>query len=193
MNLVKGEAMDLTKDNPGLNEVAIGGGWDLSQGAEAFDLDLFAIPTDATGKFVGDHNKDIAYYNNMTCNGMALDKDNRTGEGDGDDETMSIKLSAVPSQFEKVYVGINIYEGAAKGQRFGQVENSFIRLYDKTKGPASPELARYELRGDFKKYTAVVMGCFYRAKGTEWEFEAIGKGTNGNIKEIADSLPTIHQ
>jgi len=190
MNLVKGEAMDLTKDNPGVKKFAFAAGWDLSQGAEAFDLDIFAVPTAAGGKFTGDHNKDVVFFNNLSAHGIKLDKDNRTGEGDGDDETMVLDLSAVPTGFDEIWCVINIYQGDEKGQRFGQVENSYARIYDAEKGPTSTEIAKYELRGDFKKFTAVVMGKFYR-KGSEWEFEAVGKGTTGSILDVTNAIPNI--
>lgn len=187
MNLIKDEAFDLTKDNPGLKVVALAGGWDVTgPGSDDFDLDIFAIPL-VGGKIESGTDDQIltnvAYFNNKKVHGLELDKDNRTGEGDGDDETIKVTLADIPAKYDSVLLGINIYRGKEQGQRFGQVQNSFVRLYDAEKGPTT-EIAKYELRGDYKKFSALVVGRIYR-KGTEWEFEALGKGTDGSILEVA--------
>jgi len=181
--LVKGEAYDLTKDNPGLKVVAFGGGWDVNtNGGPDFDLDLFGIPLKG-GKLedvpgILDH---ICYFQNMSVHGIKLDADNRTGAGEGDDETIRIDLSAVPAEFDTIILGVNIYMGAENNQRFSQIQNAKVRIYN---SETNAELATYPLREDFKRATAVVVGKLYR-KGAEWEFEALGVGTDGTILDVA--------
>jgi len=50
--------------------------------------------------------------------------DNRTGAGDGDDETISVNLTQVPSDIQKIAFTITIHEAEARNQNFGQVSNS---------------------------------------------------------------------
>lgn len=56
VNLSKGQKVDLTKGNPGLQRVVIGLGWDTNKydGGHAFDLDSSAFLTDASGKVTSD-------------------------------------------------------------------------------------------------------------------------------------------
>ena len=49
---------------------------------------------------------------------------------------------------------------------FGQVRNSFIRIYDIT---TEQEVAKYELEEDFSRETALEFGRLYR-KDNDWRF-----------------------
>ena len=190
-DLVKGEAFDLGKENPSLKILALGGAWDVNtNGGDDFDLDIFAIPlkngtATTAGKLedVPGILNHICYFNNKSIHGMALDKDNRTGAGDGDDETIRIELDKVPAEFTDVILGINIYNGTALNQRFSQIQNAQVRLYN---SETNVEIAVYKLREDYKRSTAVVVGRLYRGNGGLWEFEALGVGTDGDILAVAN-------
>src|SRR3546814_13461301 len=71
-----------------------------------------------------------------------LQGDNRTGEGDGDDEQVKIILSKIPAEIDKVAIAVTIHEGEQRGQSFGQVSNAFIRAVDNKTGT---EIVRYEI------------------------------------------------
>ena len=185
LSLVKNESFDLTKENPGVAKFTFAGGWDVVGAGADFDLDIFAIAL-RNGKLTGtsqsDILKDICYFGNMSVHGFKLDKDNRTGEGDGDDETMTMDLSAIPADIDVVILGINIYQGAEKNQRFSQVQNSFVRIFNPD---TKAELCIFKLKEDFKRSTAVVAGRLDR-KGAEWEFTALGEGVDGSILDVAN-------
>ena len=179
--LVKGQKVDLTKENPNLKHVGFGLGWDVnSSSGAAFDLDAFALICKG-GKITS--NSDIIYFNNLKGPGVTHSGDNLTGAGEGDDEVISVDLSQIPSDCDEVVFCVNIYQADSRHQNFGQVKNSFIRVFDKD---SNNELRRFDLNEDYSANTGVVMGKIYRKDG-EWKFQAIGEGKNGDINQIASS------
>ena len=179
INLSKGQKVDLTKTNPGLVNVTVGLGWDTNKydGGNDFDLDSSVFLLGSNGKCSSE--SDFIFYNNTTGAGGAVvhTGDNRTGDGDGDDEQVNINLSTVPASIEKIAFSITIHEAEARGQNFGQVNNSYVRILNADSGE---EVIRYDLGEDFSIETAVVVGELYRHNG-EWKFNAIGSGYQGGL------------
>jgi tellurium resistance protein TerD len=97
--------------------------------------------------------------------------DNLTGEGDGDDEQIIVKLNSLPSRVNKILFLVCIYQGQSKNQHFGQVDNAFIRACD-AKGK---EIARYSLSNspEFNGMRSMIFGEMYR-HNDEWKFRALG-------------------
>lgn len=179
VNLEKGAKVELTKDNPGLKKLNIGLGWDVKTGGgDAFDLDAFALLTNA-GKFA--EAKNLIYFNNRTGEGVLHHGDNLTGQGDGDDETISLELDKL--KVDDVVLGVNIYKAVERRQNFGQVKKAFIRAYD---ADTKQELAKYDLSEDFSSATGSVLGRVYKHNG-EWKFQAVGEAKNGDLNQIADT------
>ncbi len=182
VNLQKGQKLDLTKGNAGLQNVKVGLGWDINKydGTEDFDLDVSVFLLAANGKCASE--SDIIFYNNLTGgNGSVVHSgDNLTGEGDGDDEEVSIGINSVPSTIEKTVFTITINDSEARNQNFGQVSNAYVRIVDSDK---NEELARFDLGEDFSIETAVVAGELYRHNG-EWKFSAIGMGYQGGLAAL---------
>ncbi|MEE2060120.1 TerD family protein [Rhodococcus artemisiae] len=182
VSLTKGGNVSLTKEAPNLTAVAVGLGWDVrtTTGTD-FDLDASAIATGADKKVVSDQH--FVFFNNMKTPDGSIEHtgDNRTGEGDGDDEVINVDLAAVPANIESIFFPVSIYDGDARSQSFGQVRNAYIRVVDRANGN---ELARYDLSEDASTETAMVFGELYR-NGAEWKFRAIGQGYASGLSGIA--------
>lgn len=182
INLSKGQKVDLTKSNPGLSKVVVGLGWDTNKydGGQDFDLDSSVFLLDASGKVASE--ADFVFYNNTIGAGGAVEHtgDNKTGEGEGDDESVNIDLSSIPAAIEKVSFAITIHDAEARGQNFGQVSNSYVRIVN---AGSNEELIRYDLGEDFSIETAIVVGELYR-HGAEWKFNAIGSGYQGGLASL---------
>ena len=106
ISLQKGQRVDLTKDRPSLKNVLIGLGWDINHydGETDFDLDASAFMTKANGK-VGNENDFIFYGNlNHVSGSVQHMGDNRTGEGDGDDEVIKVQLDKIPSDLRHNFI-----------------------------------------------------------------------------------------
>lgn len=182
INLSKGQRIDLTKTNPGLTRVIIGLGWDTNRydGGHAFDLDASAFLTDKNGKCTQD--LDFIFYNNLRHPSGSVEHtgDNRTGEGDGDDEQIRIDFSKVPANIERIAITVTIHDAEMRNQNFGQVSNAFARVINED---TNQELMRYDLGEDFSVETAVVICELYKHNG-DWKFNAVGSGFSGGLAAL---------
>lgn len=182
INLTKGQKIDLTKSNPGLKEVIIGLGWDTNKydGGADFDLDASVFMVGNNGRVNSD--SDFIFYNNLEHSSKSVihTGDNRTGEGDGDDEAIIIDFSKVPSNIDKIAITVTIHDAIARGQSFGQVTNAFVRVVNKDN---DNEVLRYDLTEDFSVETALIFCELYR-HNTEWKFSAIGSGFEGGLESL---------
>ena len=184
ISLTKGGNVNLSKEAPGIQKATIGLGWNprVTDG-QSFDLDAIAFLVNDSGKVRTD--SDFIFFNNLkSADGSVVHQgDNRTGEGDGDDEKLSVDLTKLPSNVAKVIFAVTIYEGQARKQNFGQVGSAYIRVVNDSNGS---EVARYDLSEDSSTETAMVFGELYR-NGTEWKFRAIGQGFAGGLGPLASS------
>ncbi len=181
ISLVKGQKIDLTKGN-NLNRAVIGLGWDINNfdGGGEFDLDASAFLVDENGKATGDI--DFVFYNNLEhpSGGVIHTGDNRTGEGDGDDEQIIIEFGKVPANIHKIAITVTIHDAVARSQNFGQVSNAYVRVVNEEN---NLELNRFDLTEDYSIETAMVVCELYR-HGAEWKFDAIGSGFQGGLSSL---------
>ena len=182
INLSKGQKIDLTKGNPSLKKAVIGLGWDTNKysGGGDFDLDASAFLVGSNGKTNND--LDFIFYNNLEHSTGAVihTGDNRTGEGDGDDEQLIVEFSKIPADIDKIAITVTIYDAIARAQNFGQISNAFVRVVNEE---TNEELLRYDLSEDFSVETALVFCELYRHNG-EWKFSAIGSGFQGGLAAL---------
>lgn len=183
INLEKGQKVDLTKTNPTVTEFKVGLGWNpnATVGGE-FDLDATAFVVDENGKRLSDQH--IVFYNNLTCPGVTHSGDNRTGEGDGDDETLTIDFSKLDPAAKAIMFVVTIHEAAARNQNFGQVNGSFIRICNSA---TNEEIMKFDLNEDYSIETAMLFGKLYQKDG-EWKFEAVGTGMKGGLQDYVNQF-----
>ena len=178
LSLEKGGNLSLTKTDPSLQRMVIGLGWDerATDGSE-FDLDASAFLLGASGKVRSE--KDFIFYNQMVSaeGSVTHTGDNRTGEGDGDDEQIKVDLSKMADDVDKIAITVTIHDAEARKQNFGQVMNAFIRIVNEDTGS---EVVRFDLTEDYSVETAMVFGELYRNAG-EWKFRAVGQGYAGGL------------
>jgi tellurium resistance protein TerD len=182
ISLQKGGNVNLSKEAPGLSKMTIGLGWDTraTDGA-AFDLDGVVFMLNQSGKVRSD--SDFIFYNNLKSSdgSVAHSGDNRTGAGEGDDETVTIDLARVPPEVDKVVVAVTIHDADARRQNFGMVGKAFIRCVNAN---GNAEIARYDLSEDGSTESAMIFGEVYR-NGADWKFRAIGQGFQGGLGPLA--------
>lgn len=182
ISLVKGQKIDLTKTNPGLKKVIIGLGWDTNKysGGADFDLDASAFIIGSNGKC--GHDEDFIFYNNLKGRNECVihTGDNRTGDGDGDDEQLIVDFPKMPADVAKIGFTVTIHDAIARGQNFGQVSNAYIRVLNEENGQ---EVLRYDLAEDFSVETAIVVCEIYKHEN-EWKFSAVGSGFAGGLNSL---------
>ena len=182
ITLNKGGNLSLSKTDPSLSQVLVGLGWDAraTDGAD-FDLDASAFLLGANDKVRGEH--DFIFYNQTRSPEGSVEHtgDNRTGDGDGDDESVKINLGLVPADIQKIAITVTIHDAEQRGQNFGQVQNAFIRIVN---DQSQVEIVRFDLNEDYSTETAMVFGELYRHNG-EWKFRAVGQGYAGGLRALA--------
>lgn len=184
VNLTKGQRISLQKqDGSQLSLVRMGLGWDPIKRRGLFGMRDREVDLDASAVLFADHQAvDIAFFNHLRSNDGSImhTGDNRTGHGDGDDESIIVELGRVPAHVNTIFFTVTSYEG----QTFQQIENAFCRLVDET---THGELARYTLSGG-APYTAMIMAKVYR-DGSSWQMQAIGEGAQG--RTALDLVPHL--
>lgn len=185
ISLQKGGNVNLSKEAPGMKKMILGLGWDIrATDGDAFDLDGSAFLLNASGKVRSD--ADFVFYNQAkSSDGSVVHSgDNRTGAGDGDDESIVIELDKVPADVEKIAVCVTIHDAEAKKQNFGMISRAYVRCVNAAN---DSEVARYDLSEDASVETAMIFGEIYRA-GAEWKFKAIGQGFKGGLGPLAKNF-----
>ena len=181
VSLSKGGNVSLSKTDPDMKNVLIGLGWDVrTTDGQDYDLDASVFLLAENGKVRND--LDFIFYNNLRSTDGSVEHtgDNRTGKGDGDDESIKIKLDKIPADVTKIVFVVTIHDATVRRQNFGQVEGAFIRLVN---DDTQIEVTRYDLTEDASTETAMLFGELYRHNG-EWKFRAVGQG-------YADGLASV--
>lgn len=169
----------------GLSKVSVGLGWDPNEGTGFdFDLDASAFMLGSNKKIPNDNY--FIFYNNPKSPDGAVEStgdDTTGGNSDGgDDETLNVDLQKVDPFIQEILFVATIYKADERKQNFGQVRNSYIRIYNSI---TNEEIARYDLDEDFSIETAVEFGRLYR-RGGEWKFEAMGIGNKGGLQALVN-------
>jgi len=186
VNLQKGQKISLEKEAGGtLTSVVMGLGWDVAKKKGLFGFGREqSIDLDASCFVFDDNNNplDLVYFGQLASRDGSIQHsgDNRTGEGDGDDEQIAVALNRIPANIKTLVFTVSNYTG----QNFSQVENAYCRLVD---GQTGKEIARYDLSAQ-GNHTAQIMAKLYRHNG-EWKMHAIGENSQGATPDLI--LPKI--
>ncbi|KQR31792.1 TerD family protein [Deinococcus sp. Leaf326] len=187
ISLQKGQQISLAKEaGPRLDLVRMGLGWDVIKkkgffgfggGEQAVDLDANALLFDASGQL-----QEAVWFRQLqSADGTVRHSgDNRTGQGSGDDETVTVDLARLPAGIQTVVFSVNNYTG----QDFGGVQNAYCRLID-TQG--EKEIARYDLSAQ-GSHSALILASLRRS-GSDWTMTAIGAPSRG--RTFQDNLPDL--
>lgn len=188
--LVKGDEVNLLQKDPTMKRVLIGLGWDLN----AFDSD--PLDLDVSCFLLDKHNKtrvneDFVFYNNLegSTGAVVHNGDNRTGAGDGDDESISLDLTGIPFDVIRVAFVLSIYQGEEKEQRLAKVRNAYVRLVNLDN---NQEILRYEISPDLedRNETAMIVAYLNR-EGPKWHFVAVGECVKGGLAKAATDYDII--
>lgn len=186
VNLSKGGNVSLTKEAPGVSTVTVGLGWDVRKtDGVPFDLDASAYVVGEDGNVISDDH--FVFYNNKVSpeGAVSYGGDNKTGAGEGDDETIKIDFSKLPANAKKVVVGVTIHEGVERNQNFGLVSNAYARVVNDADGK---ELVRFDLSEDASMNVSVIFVELYRGTAGDIKAKAIGEGWQSGLAGLAGSM-----
>ncbi|MFG2883112.1 TerD family protein [Streptomyces sp. NPDC048297] len=165
VSLQKNQTVSLMKGGrPLLSAVRMGLGWEPAFRGKDIDLDASVIAYGPQRNHV-----DSCYFGKLTILNGAIrhSGDNLTGEGGGDDETITVDLGRLPMDVTGLVFTVNSFSG----QKFTDVAKAYCRLLDATTGE---ELVRFDLTGA-EPQTGVLMAKLIRQFSGEWDMTAMGE------------------
>lgn len=181
--LKKGNILNLLTEIDDLSNLAIGLSWDDShQSGKLRDLDMSAFMVAEDTKVPAE--SFFVYYNNLSSADRSLlhKGDNRTGQGEGDDEVIWMNLTQVTSEIEAIYLVASIHSSEETVDTFGEINQMKLRMYDRN---STLEVAQYMVDKEHTEHNAIVLGRFYREYGL-WYFEAMSEGTSEGLVKYVD-------
>lgn len=211
VSLTKGQTINLTKETQGLSKVVVGLGWQKAEKkantqqktkkkgllgrwfssnatistrpTADIDCDAVAYLIDETGRI-----ETIYYgYKRHSSNCVIHMGDNLVGSTKldagkyVDAEQIKINLADLPKKYNRIVLGVNIFNAYTRHQDFGMVEKAFIRLVNEETGE---QLCNFDLTEEYAGKTGMIMGELLR-ENNEWKFRAVGSGfTVANLEEL---------
>ena len=178
INLKKGQPINLKKEL-NVSDFRVGLCWDpADEYSPKADLDLSFVVL-RNGKFIQD--EDLVFYNNkFGVNGIVGSIDNRTGEGDADDEIGTVNVDKLDSNIDKIIVTASIYEADLRQQTFASIKNAYIYLADNKTGN---KLCEYKLTKDASEFTIIEFAEIYKDENGHWNFKT---GEDGFTTDTQD-------
>ncbi len=137
------------------------------------DADVSVLLLDAGGKVRGD--ADFFYYNNPSAADGSVQLLGKTPTDGGSEDRISLDLTAVPEDVERLVVAASRYGGS----RFGDLDDLRMTVADR-----SGEVLLGFSIGDASVESAFIFGELYR-RGTEWKYRAVGQGYETGLAGLA--------
>ncbi|MBF6258600.1 tellurium resistance TerZ family protein [Nocardia farcinica] len=164
----------------GLSFVTMGLGWDPAdrsrwlRGRREIDLNAAAL------LFAGDALADVVYHEQLSSQDGAvrLLGDSTNGEGDGDNEIITLDLTRIAPAVTTVVLLVTSYTG----QTLDEVRNSFCRLVD---GETGTEFAHYVLEDPAHGF---LVGTLDRTE-TGWAYREIAAAIDA--EHPAEAVPHL--
>jgi tellurium resistance protein TerZ len=196
IKLEKGQRINLEKnDGKKIQNICVGINWGAiekkglfgKKQMEAVDLDASCATFDVNNKIL-----ETIYFGNLSSRDGSIrhSGDDLTGDMGGDDgldnEVITVNLSKLPSNVEKIAFVLNSF----RGHDFKTIPFASIRIYEGTPSRVNEIFATYDIANDvtFAGSVSMVMGIFYKRNG-EWKFNAIGEATRDT--RLQDTLTTV--
>lgn len=183
ISLEKKKPISLVKEKPGLQNIIAGLGWDEATiNGTKVDCDVSVFMLGVNGKIPSD--EFFVFYNNLNSPDGAVKHlgDSRGGEGDGDDESVNIDLSKVDSKIEFIYFTVTIHESESRKHHFGNVQNSYIKIYN---GADNSVLCDFKLNESFDGQDSLLIASLTR-NGGSWNIEAMGQAFGGGLGALIE-------
>jgi len=143
-----------------VEKISMGLGWD-----QGVDVDASAGLFDAGLGLV-----DLVWWYQLKskCKSVKHSGDDRTGEGGGDDEVITVDVPAIPLRVHHILFAVCIY---SDGYSFHQVRKAYVRMMNGKPKHNKHVLCEFQLTE--MTGHAMLMGLMTR-KGAYWNFRALG-------------------
>ncbi|MCC5035509.1 TerD family protein [Streptomyces sp. WAC 00631] len=169
--MVKGANVGLAALSEDTGAVVLSLSWCSTDGDG--DADVSVLLLDANGKVRGD--ADFLFYNNPVAADGSVQLLGKTPTANGSEDRISLDLSVMPPEVERVVLAASRYGGA----RFGDLDDLRMTLADRT----GETVLGFSI-GDASVESAFLFGELYRRAG-EWKFRAVGQGYETGLAGLA--------
>ena len=126
---------------------------------------------------------DVVWYKHTDTQTLHHSGDNRDGEGEGDDEKISIKLDGLNPDVNRIRLVATIYDFKDRGQNFGSAKNAFLTLHNDDEN--GKEEMRINLTGDYSMFVGIAVGDLVK-KENSWQFVSIAEGYADDLNVIVN-------
>lgn len=171
LEMPKGSNVGLTTLSDDTGSVIVSLRW--SSAAGDGDADVSVLLLDDNGKVRSD--ADFFFYNNPAAADGSVQLLGKTPTDSGSEDRISLDLTAVPPNVERIVVAASQYGGSC----FGELDDLRVTLADRS-GEA---LLGFSI-ADAGVESAFIFGELYR-RGEEWKFRAIGQGYETGLAGLA--------
>lgn len=174
-SLVAGANAALTAENPGLEHLMVGFGWDViaSRGPQS-ELVPLAIMCGDDGTAISDDH--LVFFNQIQTQDGSV-----TFASSEDDEEIDVELALVPPEVAKIVFLIYVDPDVRGPGDFSAVRSAYVRIATAD----NRELVRFDVPLDDARSTrALLLAELYRHR-SEWKFRALGQGYAGGLAGIA--------
>ncbi|RFA23563.1 TerD family protein [Subtercola boreus] len=173
--LISGANAALTAENPGLEDVLVGFGWEVipSRGPQA-ELVPLAIMCGADDHALS--NDHLVFFNQLES------QDGSVVFATGTDvEEIDVDLALVPTEVAKIAFLVYVDPDVRGATDFSAVRSAYVRVATRD----GRELVRFDLPlGDNRSVHAMLFGELYRHRD-DWKFRAVGQGYTSGLAGVA--------
>lgn len=170
MILSRGQRVDLTKNNPRLNQLTFAFQWRGVNMMSVIEHSAFLL--DSNGRT--DSADNIIYRNNQMHKSGSVEYIPVANN----EARLNVDIEKIPYAVDKIDFNLALYNSGTQRLTFGRLDQITMFAVDRA---TNKELLRFDLNNLFSMETAIVVGEMYRHKG-EWKFKAVGSGFNDGIE-----------
>ena len=159
------------------NYLHFGLGWDFTEN-NVYDLDSSVLVFDKNINYLTRVNyQQLNAYDGL----INLNGDDLTGEGDGDDEEIKVKLDLLPSEVQTFTVQLNSF----RGNSLKNVKTAYIRLSTDLE-----VIGTYSIN-DAGNNIGLLIGSFTKNTEGSWYFKPLNKVIPGNV--VTQSISSVQE
>lgn len=177
--LKKGQKVVLSNNGTTLKNIRVCLGWDVLN--QDVDLDASAFMLGADNRIIGD-DWFVFYGQPQSPDGSVNHSGDSQGQGEGDDEIISIALDRVNQSVNKITFVVTIDEALERGFNFSMVSNAYVRVVN---ADTNVEIARFTLSEYYNNVTSMVVGELYKHNG-QWKFNPVGDGVAKDLAGLCE-------
>ncbi|MFD9337576.1 TerD family protein [Streptomyces sp. NPDC060028] len=175
--IAKGANATLTALGEDAGSVVVSLSWSSASGAG--DADVSVLLVDENGKIRSEN--DFYFYNNPAAADGSVQLLGKTPTDNGDEDRISVDLTAVPEGIARIVVAASQYGGAT----FGELDGLRMTVADRSGEP----LVGFSI-DDASVETAFIFGELYR-RGAQWKFRAVGQGYESGLAGLATDFGIV--